>query len=335
MNKHKNNSAIAYHKLILAAVLWGLAPYIYKQSLLVMTVIVFLAGRYFFGSIALFLTQKHKFKKIPRNLYLPLIIFTILNSLFLNYTFSLAVQKTSVLHIAIISLLTPFLVYIFANIILKERIHKRVIIGGLLAAIGLGYILTSSYANNEQSNIVGDLLMILYVSVNSLVIVWGRSLLSKNGKSKIPAEQLGFVEYSLSALVLLTISFWLFLDGVMKTAQITPQVIIITAMVGVFIGVMPIVLYYRAAKFLPAARLVDTNFISPFVAILTGVVLLGEQVSVSLIIGSLILITGLLISHNKIHPVLIAHRLYMDEKLLITIVRQPKKAYAYISKYYQ
>jgi type III secretory pathway component EscT len=72
------------------------------------------------------------------------------------------------------------------------------------------------------------------------------------------------------------------------------------------------------------------SFISPTTGALVGVFLLGEQITLFFVAGAALVIIGLLISHNKIHPVYIAHKLRAEIGTVQSILKAPKRAYEYI-----
>lgn len=99
---------------------------------------------------------------------------------------------------------------------------------------------------------------------------------------------------------------------------------------SILCGAIPLTLYNRSIRKLPAPRLADVSFISPTTSAMVGVILLGEQISASFVIGTIFVVVGLLISHNKIHPVYIAHHLRIDVVTMKSIFRVPKRAYELI-----
>ena len=50
-------------------------------------------------------------------------------------------------------------------------------------------------------------------------------------------------------------------------------------LLGTVAGSLPLALYYRSAKHLPAERVADLNFIAPIAGIVVAILLLGESVS--------------------------------------------------------
>lgn len=329
MPKNKQSQLVAYQYLVASGVLWGFVALFYKQGLAALSISLFLVLRFAIGAVSIYFSQRHRFKKLSRKLIGLLAAFALLDAVVINYVYSFAIQRTSLLHASIILLTTPFFVYFFAAILLKERPHKIVLLGSVVAALGLGLIVlfNSQQATNATQTMLGDTVMLFYALINAFTIVLGRKLLSK--KKQLIPEQLAFIEYTVAAVV---IGFIVTIFGgwaELATIQLsTWGWIIAAAVIG---GAIPVLLYYKSVKRLPAERLADITFISPAVAGAVGVLFLGEDLTTAFAVGTVLVVVGLLIGHDKIHPVVTAHKLGSDLATVTSIFRVPKKAYEYIA----
>lgn len=328
--KNKNQSQKAYSSLVTSAVFWGLAPVFYKQGLLLVSITIFLAFRFGIGALYIFATERKKFIKLSVKVFAIVAAFAIFDALIVNLIYSYAIQRTSILHASIIQLAVPFFVYFFAAILLREKPHKVVIFGGLIAVMGLGIIVlanNSSAAAGASAVSFGDMVMLVSACVGAFSIVLGRKVLSSI--KKLPSEQLGFMEYAISAVPLFVIIMVTGQWTTIASIQLQSWMWIFAA--AIIAGAIPITLYYRAVKKLPAERLADMSFISPAVASFVGILFLGEQLSVGFILGTSLVLLGLLVGHKKIHPVLAAHKLGTGIDTLEKSFRIPQKAYQYIT----
>lgn len=314
--------------LFMSGVLWGFSALFYKKSLAVLSISVFLAVRFILGAFFILATEHKKFVRLSMRVIGLIALFTIVDTIMINFLYSAGIQRTTAIHAAVIHLSTPFMVYFLAAIFLSEKPHKRVIAGAVIASMGmLGIMLGSSPASNSTgASITGDIILLLEAFVAAFAIVIGRKLLTKY--KKIPGEQLGFIEYSLSAIPFVILAFLSGNLNELGTLNLSSLLWIIGA--SIVCGAMPLTLYNRSIRKLPAPRLADVSFISPTTSALVGIFLLGEQISLSFMTGAALVIIGLLISHNKIHPVYIAHHLRADVNTMQAIFRVPKSAYEYI-----
>jgi drug/metabolite transporter (DMT)-like permease len=314
--------------LFMSGVLWGFSALFYKKSLAVVSITAFLAVRFVLGASFIFATERKKFIRLSMRVFGLIALFTIVDTIMINFLYSAGIQKTTAIHAAVIHLSTPFIVYFLAALFLSEKPHRRVVVGAIIAAIGmLGIIVgSSSYNSNAGASAVGDIILLLEAFVAASAIVMGRKLLTKY--KKIPGEQLGFIEYSLAAVPFIIIALFSGTFSELFVLNYTSWLWIIGA--SILCGAIPLTLYNRSIRKLPAPRLADVSFISPTTSAMVGVILLGEQISASFVIGTIFVVVGLLISHNKIHPVYIAHHLRIDVVTMKSIFRVPKRAYELI-----
>lgn len=328
MAKSKKLDKGAYNSLLLAAAMWGFVPLFYKQSLLSLGIAVFLLLRFSIGAAYLFVTNKKLFVRLSWKIGAAIGILCIIDNLLANITYSYGIQRTTVLHASMIMLSLPFFVYFFAAILLREKVHTSVVVGGIISVTGLLFIVLSggqSSGGFTTTSVVGDLAILIEVIMTALGVVFARKLLAKN---KVSSEQLAFTEYTLAAVL-----FFIFvlLNGSMQSiSSMGAETWVWVIGAGVLVGAVPMRLYYSAARRLPASRLADSSFISPVVAAAVGILFLNEALTASYIIGASVVVIGLLIGHRKIHPVLIAHKLRASTNQLQKVYRIPQKAYQYI-----
>ncbi|MBP9820843.1 DMT family transporter [Candidatus Saccharibacteria bacterium] len=332
MEKIKKTQLKYYHYLILTGIMWGFTPLVYKKSLLFTSIFGLLVFKYFFGAILLFSVYHKKYVKIPTNVWPTITVFIIIGVLIPSFLYPLGLSKTSALHASFISLAFPFFVYIFASVFLKDKIHKKVIIGSLFASIGLVIIIlfgsNGSLNVSNSSSFAGDLIMLASQFFAASGIVFSKRFLVKN--NIMPPEQLAFFEYLFSfcgyLILALIFSQTIYYD-LSSASSFFWLVMLVT-----FAGSIPIALYYKSVKHLPAERIPDVNFVSPLVGSFVAVALLNDSVTPAFILGAFILFIGLLFSNNKLHPLIWGTHLHQKERSLISKVLDIEKSIVKKSK---
>lgn len=326
MSKNKKLNVKSYNLLIFSCILWGFSPIFYRHSLAFVGIFLFLFFRYLFGAIFILALDRKNFVKISSGLIISIALLALVDNILANTFYSIAMQKTSVLHASIISLSVPFFVYFFASIILHEKVHKKVVIGGLISAAGLVITMLPSFmAGAKGGDLVGDLAMLAQAICCAFGIVIARKLLHKN---KIPSGQFSYLEYLAASFGLFFLT--LFTGGFEQLSAISISSWAWIVATAIVVGGLPIRMYFKAAKKLPAERLADGSFVIPLVVAIVGVVYYKEAFTVYALTGLSLVIIGLLVGHNKIHPVLVAHHLNLNNLQLQKIYRVPKRAYEYI-----
>ena len=332
MEKIKKTQIKYYHYLIFSGVMWGFTPLIYKKSLLFTSIFGLLIFKYFFGAILLFSVYHKKYVKIASKVWPTIAFFIIIGVLLPSFLYPLGLSKTSALHASFISLAFPFFVYIFASIFLKDKIHKKVIIGSIFASVGLVIIIlfgsSSSLDASNSSSLSGDLIMLASQFFAASGIVFSRKLLVKN--NVMPPEQLAFFEYLFAfcgyLIMALIFSQTIYYD-LSSVSSLFWLLMLVT-----FAGSIPIALYYKSVKHLPAERVPDVNFVSPLVGSIVAITILNDSVTPAFILGAFILFIGLLFSNNKLHPLIWGAHLHQKERSLISKVIDIEKSIVKKSK---
>ncbi|HPR10244.1 MAG TPA: DMT family transporter [Candidatus Saccharibacteria bacterium] len=287
-----------YKLLVMSGVLWGFSPLIYKNSLLFFGFVSLLAIRFLVGAGIVYALSFRKFIKISKRHLVLIIIMSLTSSVASMFLYLSGLKLTSAMHASIIGLSLPFFVYLLSVLILKEKVHRVVLIGSVLASAGLLVIIFGSNTNNGQASIAGDVLILLSEVFFSIGVILARKIVT--GTKKLPPEQLAFADYLLAGIVFAVAAFIVGNGSSMPT--FTPIAILWLLLVVTVGGFLPNILFLKSARRLPAEKLADTNFITPIVGIMLAVIFLNESMNVSFLIGGTLVFLGLTISNKKLTP---------------------------------
>ncbi|NCU41013.1 DMT family transporter [Candidatus Saccharibacteria bacterium] len=328
MSKHrfpfskKKLHPTSYGMLVSSGVFWGLSPFLYKSGFAYVSVGMFLLGKFAVGALVIYLAGRHRFIKLKPSLIVALSIFGVLDGLGATFIYLSGVQLTSVLNTALIGLLMPFAVYFWANIVLKDAVSKIVIIGAVIATIGLGLTVVGSDASGRA--ILGDILILAYVLFNAALVVAGKYFLSKKAP-KLPPDQLSFIEYFVSMIAV----FVLFGIGVFNFEGIANvPTILYMLCAGTVLGSFPMLLYARSVKKLPSERLADLPFITAIIGISLGAIAIGGAPETTSLVGMALIAIGLLIGNSKINLVYVAHIIQHDTEKAVRLLKARQWSHA-------
>ena len=288
-----------YKYLVISGILWGFYPLIFKQSMLFVGILALLAGRFLGGALILLVRNKYKkaykIHRPPKAIF----IYSAFSSVVALSLFLLGLSMTTPLHASLIGLSLPFFVYALSVIILKEPVHKKVLYGGILATLGLLFIIMYSTNESSKASLVGDLLILGSQASFAVGAILARKAI-KSRSIKSP-EQLAFYDYAIAGVFFLvaTVLITFFGNGWQPISLSGLFWIAMAATIG---GIIPNVFFLKSARGLPAEKLADTNFISPIVGILAAVLIAGDSLTLSYVVGSVVVFMGLSISNDKLHP---------------------------------
>jgi len=280
-----------YFLIISGAVLWGLIGIFIKglqgAGFDSMQIVVI---RAISASILLFTYLSFTDRKLLRVNPADLRYFAatgILSMAFFNWCYFTAIQEISI-SIAVVLLYTaPAFVIILSRIFFKEKITNRKIAALILTITGCSFI--AGIAPGAD----------ISISFRGLLIGLGSGLgyalypvFAKPAGAKYSPVTITAYTFLFTAIVLLPFS------GIHDNIGnlISPGVILYSAGLGLFPTVLAYVLYNKGLAYVEAGNAAIVSTIEPVIAILAGVLLFGESMSLLQASGSLLIITSLFIT---------------------------------------
>lgn len=285
-------SPLPYIALLIAHLIWGANFVVAKITLQEIPPNSLALMRFAFASILLapfFLAQTRKVKidkqDIPKLIIIGVLIITLNISFFFE-----GIIRTTVINASVLSLVVPILSVFFGWIFLREKVYIVNLIGifvGLLGAliiIRLPQLFIGTFSPKEM---VGNILIILA----SLAWVVG-SVFSRQLLKKYPS-----LIVTTAAFLVGTVTF--LVPAVNEYVQ-NPTWIQDVSMLGVLGIIYITILSSISAYFLFEWGLAKTSvfqanilhYVEPFVAAALGITLLGEELSVPLVAGGILIMAG-------------------------------------------
>lgn len=272
--------------LLLTSFLWG-GNFVYSKFLVnhasPMTLTLL---RWLIAIMILLPIIKKKEKKLlpPKNSIFPLILMGVTGVVFFNIFQFLALSKTSSIKVGLISTLNPLSIAVASTIFLHEKILFRQLLAMLLSLIGVVIVLSKGKLDQLLSLHFneGDLWMV------AAVILWGvYSVCGNWAMQKVSPMIATFYSGVFGVIVLIPINFASF-----KVSEINASFIISLLYTGIVSTVVCMLLWNFAVQKVGAAQSgIFLNFNPLFTSILAFIIL-GETMSWSEIIGSMIVIAG-------------------------------------------
>jgi drug/metabolite transporter (DMT)-like permease len=203
---------------------------------------------------------------------------------------------------AIIFSANPVFIFLFARLILKERISAKMLTGGLCGVFGISIILFSLKKGGEMTSFTGPLFVALSAFVFALYVVLGKKFIKDSGADSLVVTAFTFMAGSiLLAPILLFMDIPLFPDVSRAPFAFLWMSVMVTGAAYVFL--------FQGLSKLPAAAGSLLYFVKPPIASLFAWVMLGEHLPAATILAMIIILLGVLIaSVDSIAPVKEAER---------------------------
>lgn len=285
MKKH------AYSLIISGAVLWGLIGIFIKglqtagfTSMEIVVIRALSATILLFTWIAFTDRGLLHVKLIDMKYFLAT---GILSMAFFNWCYFTAIKEVSI-SIGVVLLYTaPAFVILISRIVFGEKITKRKISALILTITGCAFI----------AGIIpgGD----ISISLRGFIIGLGSGLgyalypiFAKPAGVKYSSVTITAYTFLITAIVLLPFS------DIQRLTEllISTEVIVYSIGLGLFPTVLAYILYTKGLAHVEAGNAAIVSTIEPVVAILTGVILFGERMSLLQLCGALLILLSLLIT---------------------------------------
>lgn len=274
---------------------WG-ATYISTKILLIeFTPIEILFFRFLIGFIILILIFPRRMKVWNRKheLYFAgaglcgILLYYLLENIALTYT--------TASNVGVISSIVPFFTAILAYFFLKEeKLKMTFFIGFFIATIGI-ILISFNGAKEFNVNPIGDLLAVL------ATIVWAcYTMISKKisnfGYAILPATRRIFL-YGLM-FMLPTLFFFDFKIGISRFENLTMLFNIL--FLGIGASAICFVTWNFAVKTLGAVKTSVYIYLIPVITIVLSNWVLHEQITIQIIFGTFLILSGLILSESKL-----------------------------------
>jgi drug/metabolite transporter (DMT)-like permease len=283
-----------YTKLVLMALFWsGVFPAV-NIVLSSMGLITSVFVRFWFAAVILLVMLRLREHRLPRPSPRETVLVIglgILGISLYNVLFTAGLGLVEASRAALIVPTNPAFTALFAALFLKERVGAVRAVGIALCVLGALWVLTKGniFTLRELDLGVGELLLVLCIFMWSAYTLLGRVALSG-----LPA--LALTAYVMTAgSLMLAIPAWLEHDSL---ARVTWQSWAALGYLIVFGTVLPFLWFYEGVKALGAARAAQFINLVPPLAVAESVLILGEQMTPALYVGTALVVAGLYLTNR-------------------------------------
>jgi drug/metabolite transporter (DMT)-like permease len=293
----KKHHLFVYIQLCIVAILWGgtfvAGRFIQNEipSLLSATL------RFLLGTIAFLILlslPKVGWKKITVQQFWPILLLGFAGVFLYHLFFFYGLQLIPASRAALIVSLNPAMIAFLSFLIWREKITIQKSYGIALSIIGAIMVLLShTNMQDTSSSIIGDL------AIFGCVITWGiYTVAGKNTIKSIGA--LHTVAYSIfvGTILLFTASLISPSVSIEHISLLTQSDILSLLYLGILGSALAYVWYYQGIDQIGAANAGTFIALNPLTAVIAGYLLLNESISPSIILGSIFIVIGIILTNR-------------------------------------
>lgn len=290
--------------LILTYIIWGAAPPIFKYALEGIPPFTLAFIRFFFAALIFIPLARKHWQTVEKKEYRDIIIGSFFGITINISFFFLGLEYAPSINVNVIGALGPLFLYFLSIYILNEKPHPQIIKGMVVSLLGiLVIILMPLMSQKEVAGATGEtnsleLLGNLFFVIATLGGVL-HSIHNKRVLKKVNVYVVTFISFAFSSVTFLPLMFYEIAAGKLQPFGLN-------GWVGIIYGV---VLCSAAAYYLfsygmskmSAQEVGVFSYISPIVAVLVAIPLLGEYPDIYFVIGACLVFIGILISERHPH----------------------------------
>ena len=288
-------------ELVLLGSLWGISYALIPIGLDNFSPGIIVLGRLVLGAITLGialiisrtkLTSVHLDKKLRRNLPLQALVSSTLPFLLITY----GETRTSAAIAGMLNAATPLFTFLFSLMFLpREAESPRKIVGVVIGLVGVVFILSPWDSSSvATSQLIGSLVVLCASGFYAYGFIMTKKYL---GEMALPPLVLAFIQISFAAILSIPAVFVL-------PGPKDPHGSIVLSMLAILVlGVvqtgLATLMYHRIVKALGATVSSFVTYVIPIVAAISGIVILGNKLTVASIIGACVVLGSVALVASK------------------------------------
>ena len=280
---------------IALGIVWGCSFIFIKLGLEFLTPVGVAFGRVSLGAATLFLWAQFKGISLPkgRSMWFHLWIISLLLNVIPGYLFAVAETEVTSILAGIINAVTPLMTLLAIMIAFREEKPKSYQVIGLL--LGFGGVLTvlgvwQGLGENPASAVIA---LLCAVACYGISFPYSRKYVLPK---KIKAESLAAGQLMMGALTLFPAYL---IDGISIT-NYPPGPVLAMLTLGIFGSGFAYIWNFKIMEAAGSAIASSVTYVTPVVAVIVGIIFLGEGVTWYEPVGGLIVLFGAAISQNRI-----------------------------------
>ncbi len=292
-----NHLKTAVLALIIANMIWGAAPPIFKWAL--QDIGPFTLAFLRFGLAALIILPfSIKHLKVERSDIFQVFLLGFFGVAFNISFFFLGLEFAPSINASIIASAGPIFLILFSSIFLHEKVKSKLIVGSLIGLIGVLIIMFEPiFTAQPNLNLLGNLFFFL-----ALMGGLGHTLIGRSLTKKYEALGMTFWSFLIGTVCFLPLAY----NEVANNAipEFTTPAVVGILFGAVLSSAVAYFLFFWALKYMQAAETGVFVYIDPIVTVIIALPLLGEKPDAFYFIGAIFVFIGIYIAEGRIqyHP---------------------------------
>jgi len=288
----KNKDSFGHVLALITILIWGTTFISTKILLITFSAEEILAYRFFTAFLILLVIYPKNIKVLKIKEEILFCLLGITGVSFYFWTENLALKYTYASNVGLILSAIPIFTALIAHFTRKdEKITFNLILGFIVAMVGIFIVIYNGKA--MKLNSLGDFMAIISAILFSIY-----SILIKKVSYKY--NQL-FVVRKTFFYGILTMLPIMFVSKVhmIKVSNLNMEIVLNMLFLSVFASVLCFVMWNKAISLIGSVKTTNYIYFVPLITILSSAIFLKEKISLLMLIGGVLIITGVFINQSK------------------------------------
>lgn len=276
--------------LVAASSLWGMNSVLIKMGVESIPVPIFISIRFLTASLLLLPFALRTWKPLKRRDFWLFILSSVFAISLSALAMNIGLSKTTAFDAAVISLMSPLVLFILSAQFLKEKMQPKTFLGILIALAG-SVIIIGRPESSGIDNLVGNLFIVISVFCSAINVIICKPLMKKASDYQVTFMSLfpGIIPVAIYALTQL--HTW---DISATTARSVQGLIYSTVAI-----VIANFLFYYGLRYKKAQKVGAYYYIQPMVTIIAAWLVLAERPSPGFILGTVSVFAGIYLTEAR------------------------------------
>lgn len=275
--------------LLTASIIWGVKPTAMKIGLKYISANDFNVLRLIVAAVAAWITvaASRNYKKVKKSDIKNILFVSLCGFFIFQWFYAVGISKTTAGNTSMIMGILPLMVGVINHITGIEKISKESLTGMSISFTGIVLVIIGTgRIGLTPENISGSLYILISVSGYAIYTVFSKTL-----TQKYPANQI-----TAYAITITTIVTLLFTDFKVNLYNVTIPLVLSVLYVGAVAMYLGNYIWMLGIKRVGSNRVALYNNLTPVFSVATAALLIGEEFTITQLIGGIIIFSGLYIN---------------------------------------
>jgi drug/metabolite transporter (DMT)-like permease len=279
----------------LAFVLWGFNTPAIIIGLEQVPMMALLAVKYTFGAVVFVALAWRGWRPLKGMVRTRILLATGSGYVLASIFFYLGAQMTGGLNAALIYLLAPMVLFFLSIQVLKERFNSRLLFGLIVGLAGALLILGAPLlvaGGASHQHLLGNILIVLAILTDA-----AGTILIKPALKSVSPLQMTAVRFAIAAVVFIPLA--LIYSPAINLTELTTATWLAIGYNLIFATLISFYLYHWSLSRMSAEQSSPLTYLDPTMGAVASMVVLGEQMTTIMMVGTALVIGGLYFGERK------------------------------------